>query len=124
MEKVRQFKIGPAVLLVLLALLTILVVIRKDHTAEEAEDDAVRACFPQSVAFPPPPPRTLAVCPCSGASLVSGRRRRARLPSRWPPSAAQTERAVFPHSAFTKARYKRRRIEGISAIKRTRPNSP
>ena len=35
------------------------------------------------------------------------------MPSRWPPSAAQTERAVFPHSAFTKARYKRRRIEGI-----------
>ena len=33
---------------------------------------------------------------------MSGRRRRARLPSRWPPSAAQTERAVFPHSAFTK----------------------
>ena len=58
------------------------------------------------------------------ASSVSGRRRRVRLPSRWPPSAAQTERAVFPHSAFTKARYKRRRIEGISAIKRTRPNSP
>src|SRR5262249_5497298 len=58
------------------------------------------------------------------ASAVSGRRRRARLPSRWPPSAAQTERAVFPHSAFTKARYRRRRIEGISAIKRTRPTSP
>jgi hypothetical protein len=56
--------------------------------------------------------------------MVSGRRRRARLPSRWPPSAAQTERAGFPHSAFTKARYARRRIEGISAIKRTSPNSP
>jgi hypothetical protein len=58
------------------------------------------------------------------ASTVSGRRRRARLPSRWPPSATQTERAGFPHSAFTKARYRRRRIEGIKAIKRTSPNSP
>ena len=36
------------------------------------------------------------------ASSVSGRRRRARLLSRWPPSAAQTGRAVFPHPAFTK----------------------
>ena len=33
---------------------------------------------------------------------LSGRRRRARSPSRWPPSAAQTARAVFPHAAFTK----------------------
>ena len=31
---------------------------------------------------------------------VSGRRRRARLLLRWPPSAAQTGRAVFPHPAF------------------------
>src|SRR5271166_1566389 len=36
------------------------------------------------------------------ASRLSGRRRRARLLSRWPPSAAQTGRAVFPHPAFTK----------------------
>ena len=35
-------------------------------------------------------------------SSLSGRRRRARLLSRWPPSAAQTGRAVFPHPAFTK----------------------
>src|SRR5258708_7001348 len=34
------------------------------------------------------------------ASAVSGRRRRARLLLRWPPSAAQTGRAVFPHPAF------------------------
>ena len=33
---------------------------------------------------------------------LSGRRRRARLLLRWPPSAAQTGRAVFPHPAFTK----------------------
>ena len=34
------------------------------------------------------------------ASTMSGRRRRASLPSRSPPSAAQTGRAVFPHPAF------------------------
>jgi hypothetical protein len=38
-----QFKIGPVALLVLVVLLTLLVVIRKDHTAKEAEDDAVQA---------------------------------------------------------------------------------
>jgi hypothetical protein len=43
MKKVTQLKIGPVALLVLLALLTLLVVKRKDFTAEEAEDDAVRA---------------------------------------------------------------------------------
>lgn len=40
--------------------------------------------------------------PIIGASSLSGRRRRARLLSRWPPSAAQTGRAVIPHPAFTK----------------------
>src|SRR6266404_6366449 len=34
------------------------------------------------------------------ASTLSGRRRRAQWPSRLPPSAAQTGRAVFPHPAF------------------------
>ena len=38
--------------------------------------------------------------PCSPASPLSGRRRRAQLPARLPPSAAQTGRAVFPHPAF------------------------
>ena len=38
----------------------------------------------------------------SRGSPLSGRRRRAR--ERWPPSAAQTARAVLPHAAFTKAR--------------------
>jgi hypothetical protein len=36
--------------------------------------------------------------PCS----QSGRRRRAIYRPRWPPSAAQTARAVFQHAAFTK----------------------
>ena len=39
----NRLKIGPVVVLVLLALLTLLVVKRKHLTAEEAEDDAVRA---------------------------------------------------------------------------------
>jgi hypothetical protein len=43
MEKVTRFKIGPVVLLVLLALLTVLVVKRQHLTAEEAEADAVQA---------------------------------------------------------------------------------
>ncbi len=63
-------------------------------------------CSPWSTRFPPqPPPRVApagACLRCSAASSVSGRRRRARSPSRWPPSAAQTARAVFPHAAFTK----------------------
>ena len=36
----------------------------------------------------------------AAAEMLSGRRRRAQLPSRLPPSAAQTGRAVFPHPAF------------------------
>jgi hypothetical protein len=43
MKKGTRLKIGPVALLVLLALLTLLVVKRKDLTPEEAEDDAVRA---------------------------------------------------------------------------------
>src|SRR6516165_8673159 len=39
---------------------------------------------------------------CSAVSLVSGRRWRTQLPGCWPPSAAQTVQAVFPHTAFTK----------------------
>jgi hypothetical protein len=39
----NRLKIGPVVLLVLLALLTFLVVKRKDLTDDEAEHDAVRA---------------------------------------------------------------------------------
>jgi len=37
------------------------------------------------------------------ASDLSGRRRRTR--RCWPPSAAQTARAVFPHAAFTKTQH-------------------
>jgi len=43
MKKVTRLKLGPVTLLVLLALLTLLVVKREHLTAEEAEDDAVRA---------------------------------------------------------------------------------
>ena len=38
------------------------------------------------------------------ASSLSGRRWRTQLPGCWPPSAAQTVHAVFPHTAFTKTR--------------------
>src|SRR5207245_4590652 len=51
--------------------------------------------------WPPPlaPPAPQRIAPrCSPASQLSGRRRRPLKGS--PPSAAQTERAVFPHSAF------------------------
>src|SRR6516165_12802045 len=50
------------------------------------------------------------------ASSVSGRRRRARLLSRWPPSAAQTGRAVFPHPAFTKTKLAERQWKGSSRL--------
>jgi hypothetical protein len=33
---------------------------------------------------------------------------------RWPPSAAQTARAVFPHAAFTKSHFQRDAMEGIN----------
>jgi hypothetical protein len=48
------------------------------------------------------------------AQRTSGRRRRARLLSRWPPSAAQTGRAVFPHPAFTKTSSLEERWQGSS----------
>src|SRR6266851_2255036 len=35
-------------------------------------------------------------------ALLSARRVGGGAPARWPPSAAQTVRAVFPHTAFTK----------------------
>ena len=81
----------------------------------------------------------LAVCPSNGAtcrcplpatgsrglnspaSAVSGRRRRP--PKGSPPSAAQTVRAVFRHTAFTRVPVAES-MEGISAIRRTRPYSP
>ena len=50
----------------------------------------------------------------TGPSTLSGRRRRARLLSRWPPSAAQTGRAVFPHPAFTKTQLAEWRWKGSS----------
>jgi hypothetical protein len=45
-------------------------------------------------------------------------------PQGWPPSAAQTQRAVFPHWAFTKAAYLADAIDGISPIRFTSPISP
>ena len=56
-----------------------------------------------------------------GVLCLSGRRRR---PKGWPPSAAQTQRAVFPHWAFTKAAYLAGVIDGINDIRFTRPISP
>ena len=43
---------------------------------------------------------------------------------RWPPSAAQTARAVFPHAAFTERRHQRRWSEGIRKTSRTSPICP
>ncbi|HEY3618106.1 MAG TPA: L,D-transpeptidase family protein, partial [Candidatus Sulfotelmatobacter sp.] len=40
--------------------------------------------------------------PAELTAWVSGRRWRIELPRRWPPSAAQTVHADFPHTAFTK----------------------
>src|SRR6516165_8209116 len=51
-----------------------------------------------------------------GHPNLSGRRRRARLLSRWPPSAAQTGRAVFPHPAFTKTQLAERQWKGSSRL--------
>ena len=42
----------------------------------------------------------------------------------WPPSAAQTGRAVFPHPAFTRVRHRRRRIEGQRKNRSTSPGTP
>ena len=66
--------------------------------------DPTSVCWPS---FPPPVPPAGAPFPPRGprglnspASAVSGRRRRPSKGS--PPSAAQTVRAVFPHTAFTR----------------------
>src|SRR5208337_718745 len=40
---------------------------------------------------------------------------------RWPPSAAQTGRTIFPYAAFTKTHASRDAIEGIILTKLTRP---
>jgi len=69
------------------------------HFGSVSEPRPPNGCSPWVRPFPPRlPPRVAS--PCSVASQVSGRRRRARLLLRWPPSAAQTGRAVFPHPAF------------------------
>jgi hypothetical protein len=61
----------------------------------------IERCSPRPVPFPPQPPQKVSL-PCSAGSQVSGRRWRIELPRCWPPSAAQTVHAVFPHTAFTK----------------------
>src|ERR1700694_3819906 len=43
--------------------------------------------------------------------------------TRWPPSAAQTARTVFPYAAFTKTQSFREANEGINPIKLTSPCS-
>src|SRR6516162_8654288 len=63
-----------------------------------------------------PPDPTPALQPHYEPSSLSGRRRRARLLSRWPPSAAQTGRAVFPHPAFTKTQLAERQWKGSSRL--------
>src|SRR5258708_31566417 len=69
------------------------------HFGSVSEPRPPNGCSPWVRPFPPRlPPRVAS--PCSVASQVSGRRRRVRLLLRWPPSAAQTGRAVFPHPAF------------------------
>jgi len=57
---------------------------------------------PSSVAFPDPFGRRSPGHAAFAALKVSGRRWRIRFPRCWPPSAAQTVHAVFPHTAFTK----------------------
>src|SRR6516165_6724402 len=53
-----------------------------------------RSSFERQRDFNPPEQRA--------AQRASGRRWRTQLPGCWPPSAAQTVQAVFPHTAFTK----------------------
>jgi hypothetical protein len=57
------------------------------------------------------------------AQRTSGRRWRIRFRC-WPPSAAQTARAVFPHAAFTKIQRFEDAREGINPTRFTSPYSP
>src|SRR6266436_2769269 len=67
------------------------------HFGSVSEPRPPNGCSPWVRPFPPRlPPRVASLC--SVASQVSGRRRRPLKGS--PPSATQTEHAVFPHSAF------------------------
>ena len=78
----------------------------------------VERCSPPAAPFPPRPPQEVAF-PCSVGSQVSGRRWRTELTRCWPPSAAQTVHAVFPHTAFTKTR----QLENARKVL-ARPDSP
>jgi hypothetical protein len=48
------------------------------------------------------------VIPGDPTAPLSGRRWRTRVPQCWPPSAAQTVHADFPHTAFTKTQISER----------------
>ena len=63
--------------------------------------------FPMYVAFP------RSECRVGGGALA-----------RWPPSAAQTARTVFPYAAFTKTQSLRDAREGINPTKFTSSYSP
>ena len=56
-------------------------------------------------------------------ALLSTRRVGGGAPRRWPPSAAQTARTVFPYAAFTKPPRGGEAIEGINRTKLTNPYS-
>src|SRR5664280_2161869 len=71
------------------------------YPCSESGACAPERCSPPAAPFPPQPPRKVSLR-CSAGSQVSGRRWRIKLPRCWPPSAAQTVHAVFPHTAFTK----------------------
>src|SRR5215831_1532382 len=58
------------------------------------------------------------------AFSVTGCRVGGGAPARWPPSAAQTARTVFPYAAFTKTHRRRNAKEGINPTKLTSPYSP
>src|SRR3990172_8161968 len=76
------------------------------HTLGSAlrQDETSRLSYSPG-SFPPAAPPRVVV---SHACRVGG-----GAPQGWPPSAAQTQRAVFPHWAFTKAAYLAGAIDGI-----------
>ena len=62
--------------------------------------------------------------PSTGVTRLPRYRVGGGAPKRWPPSAAQTGRAVFPHPAFTKAHARRRSNERLWQSRRTSPSEP
>src|SRR5208283_6189170 len=68
-----------------------------------------------------PEPRPL---PSTGVTRLQRCRVGGGAPKCWPPSAAQTGRAVFPHPAFTMARQQRRSSERLGQSRLTSPGKP